>query len=336
MAGDNRPGAVRRRLGRTGLAVSEISLGCWTLGGPDWNEGQPNGWAGVEEPAAVAAVERALELGCNHFDTADVYGSGRSEQLLGRVLGPRRAQVVLASKVGWFRGTAEHPYHPLHLRHQLEQSLANLRTDWLDLYYFHHADFGPDDCYLDEAVAAMLRFREEGKLRFIGQSAYTPEDFVRLVPRVDPDVLQARAHILDPAMIAPESPVARLIAARDLGFVAFSPLAQGLLLDKYRPERPPVFGAGDTRARSRWFQPEYLRQISPPLQQLKARFGGHPGELARVSLQYVLSYPTVSCVIPGFRNPEQVELNLAAAGRPLARDERDWIAELFSGSMMVA
>jgi myo-inositol catabolism protein IolS len=330
MRGARTDGFVRRRLGRTGLEVSEVSLGCWTLGGAYFLEGQPGGWGGLDESAAERAVERALELGCNHFDTADVYGIGRSELMLGRVLGPRRKEVVLATKVGWFRGSAEHAYHPVHLRHQLEQSLANLKTDYVDIYYFHHGDFGPGDCYLEDAVELMRRFREQGKVRFIGQSAYTVEDFEKLIPVVDPDVLQSRAHILDLRMIGPQSRLPRLIAGRDLGFVAFSPLAQGLLLDKYSPDRPLSFPEGDQRAGSRWFTAEFLGRLAPRVARLKERFGSSTADLVRASLQYVLSFAAVSCVIPGFRNTAQVEMNLAAAGRPLSPEDTEWIGDLFN------
>lgn len=327
-------GLVRRRLGRTNLEVSEISLGCWTLGGPNWSQGQPVGWGELDRREAEKAVERGLELGCNHFDTADVYGNGRSEQMLGKILGTRRKEVVIATKVGWFPGTAVHAYHPLHIRHQIEQSLENLRTDYVDIYYFHHADFGPDDCYLDDAVEVMRRLRQEGKIRFIGQSAYTPQDFQRLIPVVDPDILQSRAHIMDTRMIGPSSPVAGLISERDLGFVAFSPMAQGLLLDKFRPENPPEFAEGDNRGRSKWFSVDFLGRLAPKLDRLKERFGGGVEELVRISLQYLLAHPAVSCVIPGFRNLRQVEMDLAPAGKPLSKEDVCWIRELFEDCMM--
>ncbi|MCE5272638.1 aldo/keto reductase [bacterium] len=330
MSDKGRMGFVRRRLGRTGLMVSEVSLGTWTLGGVSFNEGSPNGWGALDVSEAERAVLHALDLGCNHLDTADVYGAGRSEQLLGRVLGARRKEVVLATKVGWFRGTAGHAYQPLHIRHQLEQSLANLRTDHVDIYYFHHGDFGESDLWLDGAIEVMRRLKEEGKVRFIGQSAYTQADFEKLIPRVDPDVLQSSTHMLNLKMIGPASRIPALIAQRDLGLVGFSPMAQGLLLDKYDPKHPPQFEPGDQRAGSRWFKADFLERMQPRLAELKKRFGGSTAELVRASLQYVLAYPSVSCVIPGFRNCAQVEMDLSAAGQPLTTEDREWIRELFA------
>ncbi|NCV90283.1 MAG: aldo/keto reductase, partial [Betaproteobacteria bacterium] len=118
-----------RRLGKTDLQVSEISLGCWTLGGKNWVEGQMNGWADVDEDQVTQALKLAIDRGVNHFDNADVYGNGRAERMLARCLkklGLRSEDYIIATKVGHFRGTAEHAYDPLHIRHQLEQSLRNL------------------------------------------------------------------------------------------------------------------------------------------------------------------------------------------------------------------
>ena len=329
MVSGNTQGFVRTRLGRTGLEVSEISLGCWTLGGPNWSEGTPVGWGDLDEDEAVRAVELALDQGVNFFDTADAYGNGRSERMLGRVIGSRRREIVLATKVGWVPGTAEHAYHPLNIRHQIEQSLENLKTDYVDIYYFHHGDFGPEDRYLEDAVEVMKNLVDEGKVRFIGQSAYTQEDFERLIPKVDPDVLQGKAHMLDLKMIGPRSRVAKMIQERDLGFVAFSPMAQGLLLDKYSVDDPPVFPEGDNRSRSLWFKAEFLRLLEPKLTALKERFGTGTADLVRASLQYLLSYAAVSCVIPGFRNRRQVEMDLGAAGRALSEEDARWVYELF-------
>ena len=321
-------GHVRVRLGRTELKVSEISLGTWTLGGPNWDEGNPVGWGNLDVPEAEKAVHRAVDMGVNHFDTADVYGNGRSEMMLGRLLGTKRKDLVIGTKVGWHRGTSEYAYKALNIRHQCLQSLENLRTDYIDIYYFHHGDFGENDRYLDEAVEEMRKLKSEGKIRHIGLSAYTQEDFQRLIPVVDPDVLQASAHMLNLKMIDPESPVAKLIAERDLGFVAFSPMAQGLLLDKYDADNPPEFPEGDKRKLSIWFKSDFLRDMKPKLEALKERFGSSTSDLVRASLQYLLSYDAVSCVIPGFRNCSQVEMNLAPSGRHLTAEEAAWIKEL--------
>ena len=147
-----------RKLGSSDVKVSEVSLGCWTMGGLSFVEGLASGWADVDENEITAAVKKAVDAGVNHFDNADVYGNGRAEQMLRRVLkrlGLKSEDFVIATKIGHHRGTAEYSYDPLHIRHQCEQSLKNLGREYLDIYYFHHGNYGTDGAYLPEAVAMM-------------------------------------------------------------------------------------------------------------------------------------------------------------------------------------
>ncbi len=310
-----------RTIGATDVAVSEISFGCWTMGGPNWISGKPIGWGEINEDEIIAGIKAGLDAGVNHFDNADAYGNGRAERLLAQALqqlGVDSRRLVLATKVGHFRGTAEHAYEPLHIRRQCEQSLINLRRDYLDIYYFHHGDFGPGDRYLAGAVEEMARLVKEGKVRLVGLSAYSEEDFVRLVPVIRPQVLQSWAHALDDHFTREGSRVDRLMQEHRLSFVAFSPLAQGRLLDKFSPVQPPVFEPGDHRAGNEDFSAPALAALQPKLGQIKARFGATTEDLAAVALNYVLASPRVCCVIPGFRNERQARCNVAAAGRELA------------------
>ncbi|MBA2480105.1 MAG: aldo/keto reductase [Planctomycetes bacterium] len=314
-----------RTLGTSDVRVSEISLGCWTLGGLNWVDGNPNGWADVDEAEAIRAINLAQDRGVNHFDNADVYGNGRAERLLAKALGARSGSAIIASKLGHFRGTAEHAYDPLHVRHQCEQSLKNLRREHIDIYYFHHGDFGPDDRYLPEALATMRAMQQEGKVRLIGLSAYSEADFLRLAPIIKPTVLQSSANALDDRFIRIGSPVRALLESQRMSFVAFGPLAQGLLLDKFDPAKPPTFDEGDhRRGKSRFAQPE-LERLKPKLAKLKARFGETTSDLARVALQYLLHEPVVACTIPGFRNVRQVETNLSADAQPLTDDDARYV-----------
>ncbi|KWX02283.1 Aldo/keto reductase [Carbonactinospora thermoautotrophica] len=158
-----------RRLGESGIEVFPLGMGCWAIGGPDTNLGLPMGWGTADDDASLRGLVRAFELGANLFDTADVYGHGRSERLLGRLLREvPRERVVVTSKVGYFAGTAPNAYSPLHMRHQLEQTLENLGTDYLDVYFLHNFHFGPGDEYLMPAVEQMRRFQTEGLVRAVG------------------------------------------------------------------------------------------------------------------------------------------------------------------------
>lgn len=319
-----------RELGKTGIKVSEISLGCWTMGGLNWVDGVPNGWADVNENEIADAINYAIDNGVNHFDNADVYGNGRAERMLARILEARSKDVVIATKVGWFPGTASHAFEAQHIRHQCEQSLVNLKRDYIDLYYFHHGHFGNNDEYLDDAIDTVNKLKAEGKIRAVGQSAYKHEDFVKLVPRVKPDTLQSFCSAVDDRFIADGSPTRKLLDENNISFVAFGPLQQGILLGKYNKENPPKFDAGDHRANAARFSKENLTKMEPKIAELKKRFGNSTEALARASLQYLLKFNIVGAVIPGFRNLSQVKINLSAADKPLTDDESNFINELFS------
>jgi myo-inositol catabolism protein IolS len=321
-----------RKLGNSDIAVSEISLGCWTMGGLNFVDGVPNGWANVDEGEITRAVKTAIDAGVNHFDNADVYGNGRAERMLARVfkkLGVKSDDFIIATKVGHFPGTAEHAYEPAHIRHQCEQSLINLQRDYIDVYYLHHGWFGENDRYLHGAAETLSDLQREGKIRIKGQSAYSADDFEKAVPVVKPSVLQSWAHAMDTQFISPGSRVNKLMAEHNLSFVAFSPLNQGLLLDKFDPENPPTFDAGDHRKDKPKFAPEALRALKPKMAKMKELFGATTEDLAAVALRYVLDHPHVACVIPGFRNERQVACNLSGAHRQLTPEDRDFVAALF-------
>jgi len=310
-----------RTLGATGIAISEIGLGCWTLGGLNWHYGRSSGWAPPDPKDAKEAIAFALDHGVNHFDNADVYGNGVAERLLAEALGVKNRDVIIASKVGWFPGTAAHAYEPAHIRHQCEQSLINLKREYIDLYYFHHGDFGENDRYLEGACATMQRLKAEGKIRAVGLSAYSEKDFRRLVPVIRPAVVQTWAHAMDFHFIAPNSVLMNLCKEYAMSFVAFSPLNQGILLGKYGGATPPVFPDGDHRKDSEKFRREYLERAEKGLKTMTRHFGNSTADLARAALQFVLYHDHVAGVIPGFRNLEQVKVTLSADNRPLNGNE---------------
>jgi aryl-alcohol dehydrogenase-like predicted oxidoreductase len=319
-----------RKLGKTDLNVSEISLGCWTLGGVSWDKGQSSGWADVDEKEAIDAINYGIEKGVNHFDNADTYGNGKAERMLAKALGFRSKQMIIATKIGHVKGTAEHAYEPQHIRHQCEQSLINLKRDHIDLYYFHHGDFGPGDIYVDGAVAMMRKLKDEGKIRWLGLSAYSEGDFIRLTPKIKPDVLQSWGNITDDQFVRPGKPVADMMKKEGLSFVAFSPLAQGLLLGKFSSKTPPRFQEGDHRKNDQRFTVEEIAKLEPKVDALKKKFGAGTEDLSRVALQYILSYDITGCVIPGFRNRAQVEVNLKGADMKLTDGEISFIRDVFS------
>jgi myo-inositol catabolism protein IolS len=337
-----------RTLGSSDLAVSEIGIGGWAIGGPDTNLNMDMGWGDTDDDQSLKGLLKAFELGANHFDTADIYGHGHSERLIGQFLKqvPRHT-IVIGTKVGYFRGCAPNAYHPLHIRHQLEMSLSNLGTDYIDIYYFHNFHFGVHDEYLLPAIGMMKRLKEDGKIRYIGLRGpheYAPERagktknadekyerFLTTAQLVQPTVIQTRYNMISPTFDQSGTDIFQWAEQHHVGIVINKPLGQGLLLDKYDPEHPPLFQAGDHRRNKRWFQSEGLRALNRRLALLKERFGPTTQDLVRVALQYGLARSPRAVTIPGFKNAGQVAMNLAAAGHPLSKDDIQFIRTTMAG-----
>ena len=335
-----------RPIGKTAVKVSEIGFGCWTMGGPNWSSsnGQPVGWAEVHYDEIKAGIKAGIDAGVNHWDNADVYGNGKAERMLAQVfrdVGVKRDTQVIATKVGHFQGTSPCSFDPQHIRHQCEQSLKNLRTEYLDIYYFHHGTYvGPDydgkpHDYLNEAAATMHALVKEGKVRAVGQSAYGVDDFARAIPVLKPDVLQSKANLRSDEFIRPGSRLQALMNQHGCTFVAFGPLDQGILLDKFDPEKPPTFEEGDYRASRKDFNADTLSSIHKKLAKVRERFrrDGIPDTetLASVACRWVLAHENVCSTIPGFRNQRQASCNLrAAADPPMSEVDAKWLGELFA------
>jgi methylglyoxal reductase len=318
----------RRTLGSCGIEVPVLGVGCWTIGGPDTNLGLPMGWGPTDDGEALTGLERAYGLGARLFDTADVYGHGRSERLLGRLVEQvSRSSLVLSSKVGYFRGTAPHGYHPVHMRHQLEQTLNNLRTDYLDVYFFHHAEFGENDQWLDAAIETMRQFRAEGLVRAIGMrgphrfaldrlNGRTRTDkvarFQTLFESIQPDVLAVRDNLLTPQDHS--EGIFAFAARHRCGVLINKPLAQGLLTGSHHPSAPREFGEGDHRRRKRWFTPAALTILTEGLEELQGHVGRTTQELVRIALWSCLDRYEHAAVLVGFSTPEQIEMNLTSLG----------------------
>jgi methylglyoxal reductase len=323
----------------TGADVARLGIGCWGIGGPDDNLGLPMGWSTSDDSEARRGLELAYELGANLYDTADVYGHGRSERLLGSLLRQvPRSTVAVTSKVGYFAGTAENAYDPHHIRRQLEQSLRNLRTDYLDVYFLHNANFGSSDRYLEGALTAMQDFKREGLIRSIGMRGphrYAPERlttadacdknvrFRKLFDIVQPEVLTVRYNLLTPDN---RGGIFDLAAQHGTVVLLNKPLAQGLLTGKYSASAPPQFGLGDHRSRKRWFTPSALAVLSAEIEPLRQRFGSDG--LTRIALRYCLQRFDQSAVLVGFTNAAQIRKNITCLGEILSDSDLSFISSV--------
>jgi myo-inositol catabolism protein IolS len=342
-----------RPVGRTDIKVSEVGFGCWTMGGPNWNidSGMSVGWADVNMDELIAGIKAGIDGGVNHWDNADAYGNGRAERRLAaafKKLGVKRDSQVIATKVGHFRGTAPYAYDPRHIRNQCEQSLKNLSSDYIDIYYFHHGTFvgpgydGEPHDYLFEAAGVMRDLVKEGKVRAVGQSAYTEEDFEKAVPVIRPDVLQNKANLRYDQFIRPGSKTQHLMASHGCTFVAFGPLDQGILLDKFSADNPPKFGEGEYRANRKDFNPSTLAHVHVKLDKVRQRIEQRAKDsgvkydsdtelFSSVATRWVLAHDRVCSAIPGFRNDKQAKMNLrAAVDGPLNSDDVEWCRRLFA------
>lgn len=314
------------RLGRTETLVSAVSYGTWPFSGPSMAGERSVGWTGHDDGLALDALRVAHDHGVRHWDTADVYGDGRSERLISRVWSDvPRDSVYLATKTGWNPGRYEHFYHPEQVRAQLEGSLERLGTDYVDLFYLHHCDFGPEDRYLEGALEVLHRARDRGQIRHLGLSDWDCGRVAERVERVDPDVVQIYRNVRDDAYVS--SGLAEKVTARDLGAVFFSPLRHGLLTGKY--DRPTTFPEGDFRRNVPDFNdPEVLAGIRRATAAISERFSGHPEPVLHALLGAILDDAPSACAIVGLRNPEQVRA-AAQVGDALGAEDRDWVRSVF-------
>lgn len=310
------------RLGRTNARVSAIACGTWAHGGSKIVGKRSVGWSGHDDRQAREALLAAFEGGITHWDTADVYGDGQAERLIGSVLGEiPRQDLFLATKVGWDAGGGPHFYHPDTIRRHCERSLELLGIDHIDLFYFHHCDFGPGDRYLDDAVGAFHALREEGKIRFIGLSDWSSGKIVRLCERVDPDVVQPYRNVLDDTWAT--SGLADWCAEHDVGAAFFSPLRHGLLLGKY--QEPPVFEDGDMRRHVPEFgDRDLLARLHRARAAVEKRLADRPEPVLAALTGALLTDAPQASVLLGMRNGAQARA-AARLGDPLDAETAAWV-----------
>jgi aryl-alcohol dehydrogenase-like predicted oxidoreductase len=299
-----------RRLGASGVRTSEIGLGSWLTYG-----------LGVEADVAKACVAAAYELGVNFFDTADVYGRGAAERVLGEALaGCDRSSYVLATKVYFPVGDGpnDRGLSRKHIVEQCHASLRRLRTDYIDLYQCHRFD---DETPLDETLRALDDLVRQGKVLYVGVSEWSAgqiADALRLADDLGLDRLVSNQPEYSILQRRIEDEVLPLCAAEGVGQVVWSPLAQGVLTGKYRKGQPPP---PDSRAASRqmgafvgrWLTDEVLDAVERLL--VVAEEAGL--SLPQLALAWVLRQPTVASAIIGATRPAQVQENCGAAGRRL-------------------
>jgi aryl-alcohol dehydrogenase-like predicted oxidoreductase len=309
---------TNRTLGRSGIEVSALGFGCWAIGG-EWQaaDGQPLGWGKVDDEESVRAIRRALDLGVTFFDTADTYGAGHSERILGRALGKRRADVVVATKWGNVfdeetRTLTGSDDSPAYVRRALTASLKRLDTDYVDLYQLHLSDADPER-------AARLRdtceeLVGEGLIRAY---AWSTDDPFRAALFAEGEHCTAVQHTCNIFQGAPE--LLALCEELDLASINRSPLAMGLLSGRHRAGR--VLEAGDIRNRPPTWLPGFKENAGADedwvarveaLREVLTSDGRTP---AQGALAWLWARSPRTVPIPGFRSVTQAEENAGALAK---------------------
>ncbi|PUA32684.1 MAG: hypothetical protein B9J98_03670 [Candidatus Terraquivivens tikiterensis] len=290
-------------LGKSGFKVSVIGLGTWQIGTRLWGWGKD-----YNEPDAVATVRRAIELGINLIDTAEVYGGGRSEEVVGRAVADRRDEVFLATKV-WISNLSYE-----RVIKSAERSLRRLGVDAIDLYQVHW----PNPLVpIEQTMRAMERLVKEGKVRCIGVSNFSVEQLKRAQEALSSEEIvsnQVEYNLLNRKIERDLLPYAR---KEKITIIAYSPLAKGILTGKYAPGNVP---RDLLRRVDVLFSSENLKRAGKLLEVLRNIAERRGKRIPQVALNWLIREPTV-IAIPGAKRPEQVETNAGAAGWRLTDEE---------------
>lgn len=301
-----------RPLGKSGLKVSEIGFGAWAIGGSSEAAGVQWGWGETPEHEAIAALHRARDLGVDFFDTADVYGNGRSEEIIGKAFGGQWGDLLVASKVGNVtrQGRSSKDWSRQHITWSCDQSLKRLKKDVLDLYQLHNP--AEHDIQHGDWPETLERLVEQGKIRWYGVSVFLPEEAKAVLGRGAGQTIQLAYNALRQEMAGEVLPLAQ---KKNFGIIARVPLYYGILTGKFKPTTS--FAKLDHRSHT--LPPGTMRELVPRAEKLRALASdGGEQNFARWSLKFVLAHPAVSTVIPGARDPQQAEANCSASsGVPL-------------------
>jgi aryl-alcohol dehydrogenase-like predicted oxidoreductase len=304
-----------RRLGRTGLEVSEVGYGAWGIG--------KSQWLGAEDDESLRALNRAIDLGLNFIDTALAYGEGHSERLVGQVVRAREETVYAATKIPpknrtWPAPSGLHPdeiFPREYVRECTETSLRNLGLEAIDVQQFHVWSDGW--VVQGDWLEAVEDLKREGKIRFFGVSIndHQPGNAVRLIETGVVDTVQVIYNVFDQS---PEDELFPACQEHDVGVIVRVPFDEGALTGRITPET--TFDEGDFR--NDYFRGDRKEQVYERVRAIVSELGVTEDEVAEVALRYVLSHPAVSTVIPGMRSVRNVERNMAAAdGKGLPDDQ---------------
>jgi len=303
-----------RPLGRTGWNVSAISFGAWAIGGT---------WGPVQDEESIAALHRAIDMGVNFIDTADVYGDGRSERLIAQVKKSRKEEIIVATKAGRRLNphTAE-GYNRQNLTAFVERSLKNLEVEALDLLQLHCPP--TPVYYMPEVFGVLDDLVDAGKIRYYGVSVEKVEEALKAIEYPNVQSVQIIFNIF---RMRPADLFFREAARRQVGIIARVPLASGLLTGKitretqFSPDDHRAFNRqGEAFDRGETFSGVDLEIALQAVEELRPLVP--PGmTMTQFALRWILMFPEVTCAIPGAKRPSQAEENFSAADLPPLSEE---------------
>jgi myo-inositol catabolism protein IolS len=299
-----------RMLGTSGIKISSIIMGTWQAG--------KDMWVGIDDTESTKAIKAAYDTGITTFDTAEVYGNGHSEKIVGNALQDVRDNVVIATKV-----------FSNHLKYQqvmdaCHGSLNNLKTDVIDLYQIHWppGSFGAKPVPLGETMEAMTDLKAQGKIRAIGVSNFSRSQLKEAAKYGKVDSLQPPYSLFWRKVETDTLPYCR---ENNVTVLAYSSMAQGLLTGKFGPDHK--FAKGDHRYRNKLFQPENYKRVQKALGKLRPIADANNITLGQLALAWIISQPG-TCAIAGARSAEQVAQNAEAANIRLSEEDLAAINEI--------
>jgi len=313
----------KRELGNTDMQITPVGFGSWAIGGDNWQYG----WGSQDDGDAIAAIERAVELGINWIDTAAVYGLGHSEELVAKAVAGMKNRPWIFTKCSLVWDDRRQVGNSLKadsIRRECEESMKRLNVDTIDLYQIHWPNPEAD---LEEGWEEMARLKEEGLVRHIGVSNFSVDQLRRIIPIAPVATLQPPYSMLRPAI---EQTLLPFCLEQNIGVIVYSPMLSGMLSGAMTRERAANFSADDWRRNNKEFQEPRLSanlELVELLKQIGALYGRSAGEVA---IAWTLRNPAVTGAIVGGRNAAQVEGVVGAAKFRLGMDEIERITKFIA------
>ncbi len=297
-------------LGTSGIKISSIIMGTWQAG--------KEMWAGIDDTESIQAIKAAYDAGITTFDTAEVYGNGHSEKIVGNALQDVRDNVVIATKV-----------FSNHLQYKqvidaCHESLKNLNTDYIDLYQIHWppGSFGGKKVPLEETMGALTDLKTQGKIRAIGVSTFSRSQLEEAAKYGKIDSLQPPYSLFWRKV---EKDALPYCLENNITLLAYSSMAQGLLTGKFGPDHK--FAKGDHRSRNKLFQPENYKRVQKALEKLRPIAKANNITLGQLALAWIVSQPGI-CAIAGARSAEQAVQNAGAGNLRLSEEDLSAMDEI--------